>query len=71
MTKFRSIMFQRLVPNLEYIGLLSDRMRSYYDKAGLLAYAGGKNASQLSEQDLLRDNDEMAVKAMAQEKAAA
>lgn len=59
-------MFQRLVPNLEDIGLLSDRMRSYYDKAGLLVYAGAKNASQLSEQNLLCNNDEMAAKALAQ-----
>ena len=57
MTKFRSTMFQRLVPNLKYIGLLSDRMQSYYEKAGLLVYADGKNASQLTEADLVRDND--------------
>ncbi|MEN8721177.1 MAG: ferritin-like domain-containing protein [Oceanococcaceae bacterium] len=57
MTKFRSIMFQRLVPNLKYIGLLSDRMQTYYDKAGLMVYADGKNASELTEEDLVRDND--------------
>lgn len=57
MTKFRSIMFQRLVPNLRYIGLLSERMQSYYDKAGLMVYADGKDASQLTEEDLVRDND--------------
>ncbi len=71
MMKFRSTMFQRLVPNLQYIGLLSDRMRSCYDKAGLLVYAGGKNASQLSEQDLLRDNDAMATSALAKQRSAA
>lgn len=64
MTKFRSIMFQRLVPNLQYIGLLSPRMESYYEKAGLMAYAGGKNASQLSEQDLLRDNVTLAAQSL-------
>ncbi len=71
MTKFRSIMFQRLVPNLQYIGLLSPRMESYYEKAGLMAYVGGKNASQLSEQDLLRDNDKLAEKALEQARDAA
>lgn len=64
MIKFRSTMFQRLVPNLQYIGLLTPRMESYYEKAGLMAYAGGKNASQLTEQDLLRDNDELAARAL-------
>ncbi|ARG64369.1 hypothetical protein B1T45_27725, partial [Mycobacterium kansasii] len=55
MVKFRSIMFERLVPNLEYIGLMSDRIKTHYEKSGLTQYLGGKNATQLSEDDLTVD----------------
>ncbi|WP_421844253.1 ferritin-like domain-containing protein [Mycobacterium sp.] len=52
MLKFRSIMFERLVPNLDYIGLMSDRIKGHYEKSGLTQYLGGKNATQLTEDDL-------------------
>ncbi|HQR49867.1 MAG TPA: ferritin-like domain-containing protein [Steroidobacteraceae bacterium] len=51
--QFRQIMFRRLVPNLEYIGIFSPRIRSHYEKVGLTQYAGGRNASQLTAEDLL------------------
>jgi hypothetical protein len=40
------------VPNLEYIGLMSERIKEHYDKSGLTRYLGGKNATQLTEDDL-------------------
>jgi len=52
MQKFRTLMFERLIPNLEYIGLMSDRIKEHYDKAGLTHFLGGKNATQLREEDL-------------------
>jgi len=45
MLEFRQTMFKRLVPNLEYIGIFSPRIREHYDKVGLTKYAGGRNAS--------------------------
>jgi hypothetical protein len=53
MLEFRQTMFKRLVPNLEYIGIFSPRIREYYDKVGLTKYAGGRNASELTAEDLL------------------
>jgi len=53
LTQFRQIMFRRLIPNLEYIGIFSPRIRSHYEKVGLTQYAGGRNASQLTAEDLL------------------
>ena len=53
MQDFRQIMFKRLVPNLEYIGIFSPRIREHYDKVGLTRYAGGRNASELTAEDLL------------------
>jgi hypothetical protein len=53
MHAFRQIMFARLMPNLEYIGLMSDRIKPYYAKAGLTSFLGGKNATQLNAEDLL------------------
>jgi len=50
---FRQTMFKRLVPNLEYIGIFSPRIRTHYDKVGLTQYAGGRNASELTAEDLL------------------
>jgi ribonucleotide reductase beta subunit family protein with ferritin-like domain len=51
--QFRQTMFKRLVPNLEYIGIFSPRIRAHYDKVGLTKYAGGRNASELTAEDLL------------------
>ena len=53
MLEFRQTMFKRLVPNLEYIGIFSPRIREHYDKVGLTKYAGGRNASELTAEDLL------------------
>lgn len=55
MRRFRTLMFKRLIPNLEHIGLLSPRMQKHYENAGLWQFAGGKNATQLTEQDLIND----------------
>ncbi|HUP90986.1 MAG TPA: ferritin-like domain-containing protein, partial [Solimonas sp.] len=35
MALFRQITFRRLIPNLEYIGLMSDRIKARYEQAGL------------------------------------
>lgn len=53
MRSFRSLMFKRLIPNLEYIGLFSPRIQKHYEKAGLMEFAGGRNASELTAEDLL------------------
>ncbi len=55
MKEFRRVMFKRLIPNLEYIGLFSPRVRAHYEKAGLTEFAGGRHAGQLSADDLLQD----------------
>ncbi len=57
MSEFRHTMFERLVPNLRYIGLLDDRMTAHYRDAGLLRYAGGKNATELSFEEMMSDLD--------------
>jgi hypothetical protein len=53
MLEFRQTMFRRLIPNLEYIGIFSPRIREHYAKVGLTKYAGGRNASELTAEDLL------------------
>jgi len=53
MLEFRQTMFKRLIPNLEYIGIFSPRIREHYAKVGLTKYAGGRNASELTAEDLL------------------
>ncbi|MGB5103088.1 MAG: ferritin-like domain-containing protein [Steroidobacteraceae bacterium] len=53
LVQFRQTMFKRLVPNLEYIGIFSPRIRAHYDRVGLTKYAGGRNASELTAEDLL------------------
>lgn len=55
LNRFRQQMFKRLIPNLSYIGLMTPRMQSHYRNAGLWHFAGGKNASELTEKDLLDD----------------
>lgn len=61
MRAFRQVMFQRLIPNLEYIGLMSDRIKVHYEKAGLASFLGGRNATQLSGEDLIAENDAMSA----------
>ncbi|BDG06717.1 ferritin-like domain-containing protein [Anaeromyxobacter oryzae] len=53
MALFRETMFRRIVPNLRRIGLLSDRIRPRYARAGLLAYEHERAAPDLSAEDLL------------------
>jgi hypothetical protein len=67
MSYFRNIMFQRLIPNLEFIGLMSERIKAQYARHHLLGFLGGKNATQLSGEDLLRDNDAFAREATQQQ----
>jgi hypothetical protein len=55
MKRFRQQMFKRLIPNLSYIGLMTPRMQTHYQNAGLWHFATGKNASELTEKDLLED----------------
>lgn len=57
MDTFRNVMFKRLIPNLEAISLMSERIRPHYEKAGLASFIGGKNATQLSGEDLVADAD--------------
>jgi hypothetical protein len=53
MQRFRHTMFQRLVPNIREIGLLTDRIRPHYERAGLGAYFSGLSADRLTEADML------------------
>lgn len=57
---FRRVMFERLIPNLDYIGLMSDRIKGDYEKAGLTQYLGGKNATELNENDLITSAEAVA-----------
>ncbi|MEO1272278.1 MAG: ferritin-like domain-containing protein [Myxococcota bacterium] len=57
MNEFRTVMFSRLVPNLQYIGLLSPRVVEHYHRAGLSQYMGGANASELTGEQMLRELD--------------
>ena len=55
MKTFRATMFERLIPNLDFIGLMTQRIRPHYEKFGMLDFLRGKNASQLSEHDMVAD----------------
>jgi hypothetical protein len=61
MTEFRHTMFERLVPNLRFIGLLDARMEKHYSEAGLLRYQDGKNASQLTGDQMIAELDARAA----------
>ena len=54
---FRPVMVRRLVPNLREIGLLSDRIKPHYERAGLRMYFGGASATLLSGEQLIADLD--------------
>jgi hypothetical protein len=60
---FRRTMFERIMPNLKRIGLLSERVRPYYQEIGLMQYEGGKAAPDLAASDLLRETPAMAMRA--------
>lgn len=53
MTRFRSSMFRRIVPNLKRIGLLTPRIRPYYESLGLLQWENERAAPDLTEHDML------------------
>jgi hypothetical protein len=53
MAFFRKTLFKRIVPNLRQIGLLSDRVRPYYEELGLLEWEKGKAAPDLTLDELL------------------
>ncbi len=57
MEEFRTVMFSRLVPNLREIGLLSPRVQARYAEVGLMKYAGGLAADQLSGDAMLAELD--------------
>jgi hypothetical protein len=44
---------QRLVPDRKCIGIFSRRIREHSAKVGFTKYAGRRNASQLTAEDLL------------------
>jgi hypothetical protein len=54
---FRQVMFKRLVPNLREIGLMSDRIKPHYQRAGLMQFYDGASANQLSGNQLIADLD--------------
>ncbi|MCB9645946.1 MAG: ferritin-like domain-containing protein [Deltaproteobacteria bacterium] len=53
MSRFRTSMFRRIVPNLKRIGLLSERIRPHYQKLGLLAFEHDKAAPDLTTHEVL------------------
>ena len=57
MSEFRQVMFTRLMPNLREIGLLSDRILPDYERVGLLQYARGKAAPELTGEQMIADLD--------------
>ncbi|MGF1465551.1 MAG: ferritin-like domain-containing protein [Sandaracinaceae bacterium] len=60
MERFRRVMFQRLVPNLREVGLLTARIRPHYERVGLGRYFGGESAQTLSGERMLEDLDRAA-----------
>ena len=60
MQEFRSTMFQRLVPNLREIGLLTDRIIPRYERVGLMKYFGGAAADQLTGKAMIAELDRAA-----------
>lgn len=57
MQRFRDVMFERLVPNIREVGLLRERIRPHYERAGLGRYFGGVAADQLTANDLLASDE--------------
>jgi hypothetical protein len=56
MDYFRKTMFERIIPNLRRIGLLSERVRPYYEEIGLWQFATGKAAPDLTANDLIPED---------------
>ena len=57
MEEFRHVMFHRLVPNLREIGLLSDRIKPHYDRAGLSKYFTGIAAPEITGDQMIAELD--------------
>jgi hypothetical protein len=57
MKEFRQVMFSRLMPNLREIGLLTPRVIPHYERAGLMKYARGRAAPELSGEQMIRELD--------------
>lgn len=57
MREFRQVMFSRLIPNLREIGLLSPRVAADYERVGLLKYASGASASELTGEAMVAELD--------------
>jgi hypothetical protein len=57
MRTFIHVMFNRLVPNLREIGLMSPRVLPRYEKVGLMAFYDGAAADKLSGAEMLRELD--------------
>jgi hypothetical protein len=57
MEEFRHVMFQRLVPNLREIGLLTDRIKPHYHRAGLAKYFEGAAAPEISGDSMIAELD--------------
>ncbi len=55
--EFRHVMFNRLVPNLREIGLLSERIKPHYAQVGLLHYMSGESARELSGEQMIANLD--------------
>ncbi len=56
MRTFRRMMFRRIIPNLKHIGLLSERIRPFYQSIGLLEWENEKAAHELTERDITGSN---------------
>lgn len=56
MRTFRKMMFRRIIPNLKHIGLLSPRIRPFYESIGLLEWENEKAAHELTERDITGAN---------------
>lgn len=54
---FRQVMFQRLVPNLREIGLLSDRIKPHYERVGLMKYFDGRSADHITGDEMIAELD--------------
>ncbi len=55
MDYFRKSMFERIIPNLKRIGLLSARVQPFYEEIGLWQFESGKAAPDLTAADLLAE----------------
>lgn len=58
--RFRRVMFQRMVPNLREIGLLSERIQPHYARVGLMRYFGGLAAPQITGDQMIAELDHAA-----------